>query len=93
VNTLFAMHTRTAARLAADEASACELASASDVLSADLFGVLWPSLDASTKAALRGVGRAMRQQVDGLVEVVAAVEVQAGGGGGGEAAGWSASRR
>ncbi|KAG1672441.1 hypothetical protein FOA52_013227 [Chlamydomonas sp. UWO 241] len=66
------MRTRTAARLASEAAAALQTASAREVLlSEDLFGVLlWPFLNASTKAALRGVSRAMRRLVDGLVEVV-----------------------
>ncbi|KAG1672446.1 hypothetical protein FOA52_013232 [Chlamydomonas sp. UWO 241] len=66
-----AMRTRTAARLAAEDSAALETASAREVLlSEDLFGVLWPCLDACTKAALRGVSRDLRRLLDGLVEVV-----------------------
>jgi hypothetical protein len=43
-NAAFAMRTRTATRLAAEEAAARETASAREVLlSEDLFGELWPS--------------------------------------------------
>ncbi|KAG1672420.1 hypothetical protein FOA52_013205 [Chlamydomonas sp. UWO 241] len=66
------MRTRTAARLAAEETAALETAPAREVL---LSGVLWPSLDAATKAALRGVSRTMRRLVDGSVVVVASPNV------------------
>ncbi|KAG1675592.1 hypothetical protein FOA52_014180 [Chlamydomonas sp. UWO 241] len=41
------------------------------LFSPDLWPVLWPSLHASTKRALRGVCSAMRQQVDAAIVVVA----------------------
>jgi hypothetical protein len=41
------------------------------LFSHDLWLELWPSLDASTKHALRGVCSAMRRQVDGSIEVLA----------------------
>jgi hypothetical protein len=66
------MQTRRAVKLAAEQAATAASASAHAVLfSQDLWLVLWPSLDAPAKAALRGVCSAMRRQVDGSIEVVA----------------------
>ncbi|KAG1666574.1 hypothetical protein FOA52_000541 [Chlamydomonas sp. UWO 241] len=63
------MQTRHAARMAAEEVAAA--ASAAVLFSPDLWMVLWPSLDRASKVALRSVNRAIRGQVDGLIEVVA----------------------
>ena len=61
-----------AAQLAADEADQAATAAYHAVLlSPDLFGELFPSLDTASKVALRGVNRAMRSQVDASIEIVA----------------------
>jgi hypothetical protein len=70
------MQTRRSARLAAEaEAEAASRAGSAlyhaVLFSPDLSLELWPSLDRTSKVALRCVSRAMRSQVDASIEVVA----------------------